>query len=54
MDKTMRRKFSRLSCGILDVENLRDALSCIEEELASMRCSKRTTLKSSKKNKKSK
>ena len=29
----MKKRFSRLSCGIISVENLRDALSCIEEEL---------------------
>jgi len=29
----MKKRFSRLSCGIISVDNLRDALSCIEEEL---------------------
>ena len=29
----MKKKFNRLSCGILNMDNLRDALSCIEEEL---------------------
>jgi len=54
MGKTMNCRFSRLSCGILDISNLRDALSCIEEELASMRDSKVVTVRPGKKPKKNK
>jgi len=50
----MKRKFSRLGCGILDVDNLRDALSCIEEELATLKGSKKINIKHNKKLKKSK
>jgi len=50
----MNCRFSRLSCGILDISNLRDALSCIEEELASMRDSRVVTVRPGKKPKKNK
>ena len=50
----MNCRFSRLGCGILDISNLRDALSCIEEELASMRDSKVVTVRPGKKPKKNK
>lgn len=50
----MNCRFSRPGCGILDINNLRDALSCIEEELAFMRDSRVVTVRPGKKPKKNK